>query len=408
VRIYFGPWEWRERVSSKTGLAVPGGFGWRMPTGCTQAIDLRVVGDAGTTEGEQAGRALFLAPDDVLLASPWTQVASDPLETLTRLRIAAIETLVGLTTAETRLANVLHDLTTRVGGRLPKRVASSSRRIRWLFGGQAVLDVEVGRGAPEWDGLRERHTQAYRVIRALGLPLLSAKYLGYLARKYRLTAAQTVADFIPADLTPEDPVAPTTTLTESFPGTSATLGGDQTWTEVTGAWENATGVGHYLTTNNSGYARCEGTLSSDDMRVQAATTGEQVFSYGGPNSRYASAANTFYGLSANNVNNDYYGNYVVGGSSTDIITSELSGTIGLPVTTAIEVNGDEIEIFSGATSRGSTTHTLITGNVRAGVYWYQGNASDTYFDDWQANDLAVAATSFVIPTTTMMQSILAR
>jgi len=398
MRLYLGPFEWRERISSKTALpSPPGVFGWRMPVGAMQAIDFRGPQGIETLGSFSPAKALFVTPDSVALASPFAQIASDPLEQLPPARRRALRDVfeAGTSTA-TRLIELIHELSTGHADlsrsvKCPPRIAGRNGTIKHILAGAVVLDVPVGPGSPEWPGVVARHQAVYRQLRGDGSGILHRKYLGSLIRKYRIAEAVGVATFIPSDLPTEEPLEPTTTLTESFPGTSATLGGDQTWTEIPDAWSNVSGVGSFNEYGNTGFARCEGQLSTDDMRVTVTVTSEGgTGSYGSGMVRFAAAASTGYNHNSNRGLNDYYCTRYIASSGVDIIASELAGSITLPTTDKIEMDGDVVEIFEGANSRGSTTDTNISGNVRGGVSWYSGTPP-ARFDNWQAEDLAAAA-----------------
>ncbi len=396
MRLYLGPFVWAERISSKTGLPSPAGvFGWRMPPGAVQAIDFR-----GPQGGEAIGalspeQAIFVCPDNIILPAPWVQIASDPAETLTAANRTRMRSAFqhGRTIAARRFTDVLHELMTTHAELdrsrcAPPRIASRDGKIKWLLGGQVVGAYDVGIGSPEWAGVVARHQQVYREIRRTdGSRRMHSKYLATLLEKYRISEGQGVDAFVPLDLPRESPVEPSTTHTETFPGTSATLGGDHTWTELSGSWGNESGQAEFTWTDGgTHYARCESALSTDDMRVEVVMVSATHVSYRGVVGRFSSSAATGYtNISCPEIN-DYYGQRLTAGSSTDIITSELSGSITLPSTDAIVIDGDQIEIFQGANSRGSTTDTNITGNLRGGLGAYVETGS-TLFDTWVANDI---------------------
>ena len=400
IGIWLGPFQWRERMSSKTGLPSPAGqFGWRMPVGAMQAIDIR--GPQGSeTPGALSPLAIFITPGDISLDAPYSQLASDPLETLTGRARADLAAAFGRAASETRFIDVLHDLMT---GHVdlsrticcPPRVANSKGKIEWKIAGQLVKSVEVGPGTAEWAGVVARHQRIYEDLLNSGVQDLESKYLATVIAKYKLTEAQGVDIFIREGLPKKAPVKPSTTLTESFPGTSATLGGDQTWTEINGTWDNSSGTGRVVSDGNTRSARCEGTLSTDDMRVQCVFNAAAQASYRGTFSRFAAAAITGYSMTTRHEINDSYGQRVSAGTTTDIITSELGGAATTPSTDAIEVDGDQVEIFAGGISRGATTDTNISGNVRGGLYIYGEGGLFVTFDNWQAEDLAAAIAATV-------------
>ena len=396
MRIYLGPFQWRERISSKTGLPFPVGiFGWRMPVGATQAFDFRGPQGIESIDAFSPAKALFVCPDSILLIAPFEQIASDPLEMLSRARQQALKNIFNVTTSvSVRFIDLLHELSTGhtdLSGAVtsPPRIASTDGKINHVINDLVVKSVEVGPGMLEWAGVMARHQAEYRSIRLLGLPELHRKYLGTLARKYRLSDVQVVDAFIPLDLPREDPITPTTVLTESFSGTTTTFGGDNTWTEVVGDWQNFSGAGGLATISTTSSARCEGVLSTSDMRGTYTLTVEGSTPYGGPSVRFAAAANTHYNHNSSRSINDYYCTKYVTGTGTDIIVSELSGSITLPTTDKIEVNGDQVQIWAGASSRGTATDTAITGGIRAGMGHFHGSTS-TRFDTWIGEDLVAA------------------
>jgi len=116
--------------------------------------------------------------------------------------------------------------------------------------------------------------------------------------------------------------------------------------------------------------------------------------------RFAAAATTGYLHNSIRNINDYYCTRYIAGSGTDIITNELAGSITLPATDKIEMDGDVVEIFEGANSRGSTTDTNISGNVRGGVSWWT-DSQPVRFDNWQAEDLAAPVAA--VPSSKIIQ-----
>ena len=408
MRIYFGPYQWRERISSKTGLpSPPGVFGWRMPTGATQAIDCGGDIGVGTPNAFSVARTLFLCPDSVILGNPYTQIASDPLEVLTAPRRNSLKNVFNATTlASTRLVDVLHELVcgqtdlTRLI-HCPPRIAGRNGEIPWLMNGVIVKSTPVGIGTPEWAGLVARHQAQYRAAASNGISRLESKLLATLAKKYALTNTQAVEQFIPADMPKLDPIEPTTTLNESFPGTAATLGGDNTWVEHSGTWENVSGKGQATPGGANIYAYCDATLSTDDMRVgcNLESTDGTGYPYRGPTLRNSTSAVTCYSSGSAPEVDDYYAQRVTAGAGTDIIVSELTATRSFPVFDELSMNGDAIELFSATVSRGSTTDTNISGNLRAGIQGYR-NAGVLQFDAWTVSDLAVGVTRPPVPTLT--------
>ena len=392
---------------------MPGAFGWRMPVGAVLALDLRPAAqrsDPGLLAPEP--RALFVMQDGFGVGPGFEVITDDPAGALTAARRDSLRALFGVSTStSTKFDELLWELWTLQadpdGLRTTQPLGATHRGVLRLQAssphvGGVVLkrDLHVGLGMAEWPLVREMARRGYRKVRQ-GVTLgrspagLHQKFLGALALKHGLDYDTAMAEFIAPDLPRENPKRPTTTLTESFPGSSGTLGGDQTWTETAGTWSNVSGVGAAESGSFAdNYARCEADLSTDDMRGQAIRVNNGNSGYGGALVRYNAAEDTAYGISSNLTLNDYYGNEHTAGVSTDIITSELGGSITPPSTDAVEIDGSALEIFEGANTRGSTTDASITANLRGGLYAsYSSVADDPTFDDWQVNDLAAASGS---------------
>ena len=363
-----------------------------MPVGATSAFDLR--GPQGVSgDPFSPAKALFITPDSVVLANPWVQVASDPLEQLNSVRRRALMDYFENTTAtRTRLAELLLELwcghadlsKTKFA---PPPIAGSDGQIELRFGTVFTAKVRPFIGSPEWAGLRAQHQASYRQIKAMGDPLLHRKYMATLARKYRLTETQAVDEFTPSDLPKESPVEPTTTLSEAFTGTGAALGADLTWTEVSGTWDRSVNQGRRTGATGLTFARAEHDLSTDDMKVSVTLVSSDSWNFNGPMARYSSSANTGYSIAYDGDSNDMYGVYWAAGADTGIIT-DLGAGSGLGTTLRIEVDGSGIAIFKDGVARGSTTDTNVTGNLRGGLAFNAEGDSTNVFDNWSAEDIA--------------------
>lgn len=398
MRIWLGPYEWAERGRD---------FGWRMPVGATHALDMRSLPEqADRNTPLPVSKTLFVTPDSVALPALYTQIASDPAEALTPARRTLLRTIFGLpTTSATRLNTLVWELLTQHADEtgdtvcpplMPHGMRQRGRMNLWIGGVQART-VLIGPGMPEWPLVRASYRARYRKLRVRALAgettlsNLHRRHLMLLLRRHGLGFTEAdLREFVDADLPIEEPVEPSTTLTESFTTAGDTLGGDHTWTEVKDDWDNnASGRAEKQNAGSTGSARCDSDLSSDDQRVEIDVYDEVGgAAYRGPAARFSASADTCYGSQSRPEINDYYAQKRVAGVDTDIITSELTGSISLPSRDAIEADGSDIELFQGETnSRGTATDTAITGHTRAGMTGYNASAGGVVMDAWEASDL---------------------
>lgn len=233
--------------------------------------------------------------------------------------------------------------------------------------------------------------------------------LDFTCEKYRVSDWK---EFVPANLHVHVPgrLRHETTITESFPGTSATLGGDLTWAELTDAFANASGEATH-TGGQVHFARAESDLSSDDHRAQLVQTGtisgERAF---GPGVRFnASIQSGYYCY--------YYGSSGilrlekwVSGIQTNLADESVSPSA--PVTWKISIDGSTLKSFMDGVEKDSVTDTALTGDLRTGLIGY----GETTGDSFEAADLAaggvtenatpvVATSSITIPTITLSQAV---
>lgn len=354
--------------------------------------------------GDLRGLGLWFLNDDTQpIPTEWTVLSDDPLSRLSTASKRLVSEAFGAPTQTGNLSLIetLHRVQTQHGAMdgstAAPRIANSQGRIRWkiIQAGRVLVlhDVLVGPGMPEWPGVLAVEQASYRRLYHRQAGTLHRRFLGGLARKYRLTYAEAMVAFIPTDLPQEEPLRPTTQYTEGFPGTSATLGGDNTWSEDSNDWQNFGGRGRYNTGSASGYAQLAADLSTDDVQIDLTITNEDSaqYNFGGQVGRYhiASGMNGYHLNGYRNDNTLAIDEYSAD-SSTGLDSDDLAGSQSLPSTARLTCNGNEIDGEEPvATARVSATDSTHSGDLRGGLRWFQVVSQDTRFDDFDIQDLAV-------------------
>lgn len=188
-----------------------------------------------------------------------------------------------------------------------------------------------------------------------------------------------------------------TTITESFNQMdSTTLGPDLTWTEVNNNWDTFVNRLRYVTSGGAtnGYARAESDLSSSDHYGQIDVVDIGALSLttgGGPVSRFAAAASTFYYSFAFQLDDRLYVGKHVAGIDTAIANAAI--TLSIPEAYKNESNGSTIKGYQAGVERVSATDTSISGNTRTGVVAYH-SLYPPIFDNFSASDLAASGTLY--------------
>lgn len=195
---------------------------------------------------------------------------------------------------------------------------------------------------------------------------------------------------------PPLPVYRKGTITESFPGSSATLGGDLVWTETQGTWANVSGVAQLQTTGGVEDARAESALSTDDHYAQLAVTALGTGTnpvWLGPAVRFAAAARTYYVTFPYQGDDKQYIEKIVTGTETALGSTAI--TVTIPGTFKISADASLVTGYQDGTQRVQVTDTAITGNLRTGIAGYCSSSSwYPSGDNFQASDL-VAGAAFV-------------
>jgi hypothetical protein len=261
-----------------------------------------------------------------------------------------------------------------------------------IFGERASIKIRWNQ--PEFAHYLEFVKKEYRKVRDESSNNTKHRmWLAHFLDKNRIKRSE-YRFFQPSDIEDESPLDPRTPITESFPGNSATLGGDLTWTEYDANFQNTSGVA-FKSGSAFGVARCDTDLSGGDMYAQ-------VDKDGGQNGwldcaiRFASAAETC------------YWSYTRGGNAAnkhERITKRVAGTdtvltdaIATPYPNSrynsrFEIIGSDLELLANdeTTSRLTVTDTALTSaNTYAGISG-RDSGGDSFAYDWEADIFASAS-----------------
>lgn len=402
MRAWLGPWVWETVIGPAPH--------WRMPNGGLGCLDLRSL-SAQATPAVVLGRGLFLTDDSTDLGSAYREVQP----TLNAARRNAIQAFLGLPDSVTALtrAGLILDLLTRhsrpTGDTFARPLMPQHDGRMRVRLGEADFEHQLDPASPYWSKIQRVYQEDYRRIRqdALdgkmrgvdGQPAsdFHRKWLGHLVRRKHLGFDWRL--FIPSDLPVEEPLDPTTTITDNFNrANSSTLGTSSegwSWTEQ----EDPDGLEILnnqarLSTTGDKTARADSDLDSDDHYGQiliAARTIVSALAGHGPTARHSASALTFYlfHVQSNDANEKLYKR--VTGTFT-ALTADASITQSIPDTMRIDCDGSILTgDYNGVDIFGNVTDTAITGNLRCGFYGGITGASNTIdIDDFEAADLAVA------------------
>lgn len=383
--IYFGRWQWRDEA---------GGFSWNPPVGAVANIDLRLQSER-EVKVTPTGWALFDIPGPDQTAPGLTAVADAMADTLPLGKRAALSAALNLAMQSGealgdyiwRYLTVDRDPTgvTQCSGLLP-----SKGKLRLYFGSYRREENFTPGAGVYWPAVKAalRHQYRHRRAESFAGQLPANHYLKILD-KWREDYKLDWREFVPDDLPQELPVKHATVVTETFPGTSDTLGGDQTWTEVSGTWDNISGDGRHVPETAGTYgARCESVVSGADMYCSMTIktdNGVSSVSGSGPATNFAAAADTYYSILLYAGNDNLYIRRVDAGSNTNLANVAVTRTLNVPY--KLESTGGFLEAFQDGVSRLTYTDGSPLTGVRGGIHAVQ---SET-FDNWEAGDLGVAA-----------------
>lgn len=371
--VALGRWRWTD---------FEGGKCWSPPAGAVAALDLRSLPQQDIAGGT-GGFGLFGFDTD-----PGAGVlGEDPEGVVGPTRRQALADALGVEISSARLGNIVAELLTAradpTGQAFARPIMPDRDGLTLRFGTIArreAFDLKHPHAAKVLGVLRED----YRAIRARGGP--HRKFLGALLRKYRTSDYR---QFQPADLPDEEPIEPTTTITESFnTADSATLGPDLSWTEVSGVYEvlsnqcRGTSDGSVVRS-----ARAESDLSSADHYSQidaiansGANTGLFICCF-----RFESAANTYYRYITRMSDGLNQLQKVVTGTPTNLVTGTTSA-LSLPDTLRGDVSGSTLTGYRNGASTATVSDTAITGHLRCGLGIQNVTGGSGDVDNFEASD----------------------
>ena len=202
-----------------------------------------------------------------------------------------------------------------------------------------------------------------------------------------------------SDKEEDQPHKPETTITESFPGTGM-FGGDLSWTQTTGSFDNDGDKGRLTTVDGTFCnARADSDLSSANHYAQVLAfdggAGSPVLSgiTVGAASRFHGSAATFYHAEA------YADEFLAeearlrkceAGSETALDATAV--TLNIPCTMKCQASGSSISYYFDGSLVDTVTDTAITGNTRAGVTSRDPSlVGFNKFDSFEAADVAAGS-----------------
>lgn len=187
---------------------------------------------------------------------------------------------------------------------------------------------------------------------------------------------------------PPLPLYKSGTITESFPGTSTTLGGDLTWTEVGGVWSNASGQ---ASMDSDSYVTCTARvgndLSSANHYAQVIAVSLDATESGfGPAVRFSPSAATCYGAFCYVSGSTYAIGLceITAGSWADLASASLVTYANQTYKCAVD--GSTLTGYQDGVQKVQTTDTSITGNVRTGLCGFKATGP-VLGDTWEASEL---------------------
>lgn len=357
-----------------------------------QLLDLRAMDtqDSLTVGGRQFG--IVKSPIHVSAPQGWRKLGAGRLPGIVpnTLALNRLKTASGVNFTSTSLLGALREIfitnADRDGASLVKPMMPSRSRIL------KALQIKVNFNRPEFSSVLERLREDYRIVRNS-----SPKYRMWLAnmldrhgirrRDYR--------HFQPSDLPDEEPEDPQTPITESFPGTSATLGGDLTWNEYDTGFQNVSGQA-FKSGSAFGVARAETDLSGGDMYTQNEVDGGQN-GWLGCAVRFSSSVETCYWSLTRRPSLTSQAARIakrVTGTDTNLV-NHLGSVHLYPAgvyNERLEVTGSDLELLADdeTTSRLTVTDTAISSaNIRAGVSG-RDSGTNAYANDFEADILGGA------------------
>ena len=374
-------WEWTDEDHWNPPHMVDA-LGW---------IDLRTLAQAGTAGGE--GGWMFGVYDSPMGGTGMDCYGANLEKPMRDSQVTVVELVLGrpARSLESRdWRNILWEIYTvdasPDGSAGPKPILPNHNGVISLrLGGHGTIKDERLRAGshPAWPKVQEVLRQVYRETRQKVLdgnfPAdTHRKVLGNWLNKYS-TDDHTL--FIPNDLPNEEPIDPSTTITDDFNRTdSGDLGGN--WTIHNAGFEIISNQAE--TTSSAEVQYTASSLSSDDHFCQVTAVNHN--------------SDDRYSCRARMIDNDdaYFVEFrpeagtdlrrirkEISTTQTTLCTSNAEWSAGAVFN--METDGSAMEAFEDSVSICTATDTDLTGQLQCGL---KSNASGSQFDDFECSDLA--------------------
>jgi hypothetical protein len=379
ARFWLGPW-----VLASASGNLPAR--WEQPAGSLACLDLRSEPQCANMVTPE-GHALFVTANATNLGANYTNLGTDPDLILSGPQKASWQSrfeLPNALTAQTVREAIWETCTIQADPTGEDRCRPFMPNSRgnfavWLGGGR-VMNVPFSIARPEWTPVIDQLKRIYRRTRqqcldGIAHPDHYKKVLGWWVRKYQ----RPYREFQPLDLPDEEPLEPSTTLTEVFTGDDDALGPNLSWTETNGDIDRVSGQAKGIAAANN-RARADSDLSSDDHFVQATCI---TLLGDGICVQFASAADSCYAMY-----NDFFSTRLfkvtAGGLSSLATWTTVSGASSV---CKLEIDGGAMEGYDDTVSVGTVSDSTWAGNTRCGIW----NDINTTIDNWSAEDIGAPA-----------------
>ena len=377
---YMGRWEWYQEIGTKA-LATDFDY-WRCPGGnCAGLIDLRSIPQMSRAGGTPEGYGFFVYEEPQLNPSLYYlgNSLNYPLIGSQKQWIEENLSLVQGITQSTILDVLYTDLLILNGDptgqdRWKPLRGSLKTGVKLYLANELVKREEFTQDHRAFQGTIDVFQADYSRLKSEGMAIEHLR---------KVTGAKMQALFGRMDDDLLEPLLgpnaadgwgrPSTTITESFPGTSDTFGGDLSWTEVLGDYDNVSDKGVDNTANDGwGSARADSDLSSDDHYTEVITTwtGDNS-SAAGPCVRFAAGAETHYVFTLNASGDDAKIRKVVTGTVTDLDIKPFT-LAAETKTVKLTVDTTTLTGLVGGVQTNTTTDVAISSNLRTGLRSYTG------------------------------------
>lgn len=358
------------------------------PNQSAMLLDLRSVPQCAAATPQ--GFCLFATPNAVNLGADYENLGTDPEAPWGAQAKLRWRSALGLPNpiSGNNLRRVLWETITvqsdPIGDdRVKPLDCTVARRFEVLILGNVIDHKRFNAADEEATPLIDMLKRTYRAARQDSLngvtqPNHYKKVLGFWIKKYGVPYRMLQ----PPDLPDEEPVEPTTTLSDDFNRADSTTLGSP-WTEVTGNTDIFSNQAQGQT--NASKNRYDSDISSADHYAQITmVNGAGTGRGSGPAARFASAATTFYFFLSD------------GSRLFKCVTGTLTAlttAISDPANGSVlkcEINGSSLKGYDDGVNTASVTDTAIAGGTRGGFYIDTNTPTKTLADDWSAADLSAA------------------